>query len=138
MIPVYTFGFSLLAIAALIYFRHLEERRGVMYGETFRLRLDEVVVRSFLKMKQVPKIFGWRGWEHVFHDSVVFVLHQLSLLALFLVRFLERRLVRLVNFVKGKHVSRTDAGVSIFLQDMTGESKTLKSIHERKAGMRKR
>jgi hypothetical protein len=118
MIPIYTFGASLVAIIALIYFRYTEEKNGVLYLATFRRLLDKAVVHFFSKIKKVQRIFGSRGWEHLLHDSSVFLLHQFSLSALFLVRFLEKRLVRLVNFVRGKHVAQA-GDASDFLKQVS-------------------
>jgi hypothetical protein len=132
MLPFYTFGISFGAIVALILFRAVEERNGVTIAKSVRARLDKVVVRVFINL---DRVFS-RNWERFLRDSSVYLLHQLSLVALFLVRFLERRLVRLINFIKGKHATRTDKSVSSFLQDVSSSSKENHSVKTKETDMK--
>lgn len=79
--------------------RSFEERRGRRYGVGIRSALDAHVLRiaqwiSNLQLLELVKLIGTRVYRKAEHD--------LALLALSVVRILERRLARVVSAIRGK------------------------------------
>jgi len=116
MFALYSFGISFTALLALIAFRYAENRMGRQVASDMRARADRCVLRIVAKIALAVN----RDWEQVLRVVFVFFLHQATLVALWGVRLLERRLVRFTNFIKGKHIKVEGNGnASVFLQDVS-------------------
>lgn len=96
----YTFFIaSVLLTLGFAGIRTLEERRGQRYVRSLRTSLDAMVVRLWqrlvaLQLLELAKLIGTRMYRKMEHD--------LALLALSVVRTLERRLAKIVSAIRGK------------------------------------
>ncbi len=112
MTIIVSFGISFLGIVALLAFKSWEVRRGIGVFPDIRIRMDKrVVYWKSLLYTALPICIAvfLRG----FHASVYYA----SEFTLRAVRFLERRLLRFVNMVKGRRgeINKKKGSASLFL-----------------------
>lgn len=108
------FVISVTGIVALIVFKNWEQRRGSAPGAALRARIDARVAVLGGWLKSVPLYFK----EHSKVLSAQIIFH-LSAIMLRIVHFAERKLIRVINLVKGRGDVTTKKGAaSFFLQNV--------------------
>lgn len=93
------FVVSVLLTLGFAGIRTLEERRGTRYLRSLRTSFDSAVVNLWerlvaLQLLELMKLIATRVYRKMEHD--------LALLALSIVRTLERRLAKIVSAIRGK------------------------------------
>lgn len=109
------FGISILGIIGLICYKNLEQRRGSIPGAELRTTIDArvMVVATWLRSlpTSIQEALRTLFKQGVFHatGTMLKVLH-----------FVERKLIRVINLVKGKGDITTKKGsASFFLQNVS-------------------
>lgn len=106
---------SILGIVALVAGKHWERRRGTVPGSALRNFIDAKVVFAATKIQGVPDMA--RGHARGLTKELIF---HLSAALLRLVQFVERKLIRIINLVKGRRDINTKKGsASFFLQNVS-------------------
>ena len=105
---------SLIGIAGLLIFKNWEQRRGGLPGAAIRATADAKVVVISTQLKQFPQTL------HVsFRVLLKHVIFYVSAAMLRVVQFTERKLIRVINLVRGKGDITTKKGsASFFLQNV--------------------
>jgi len=123
MSAVIPLAVSILGILGLVALKGWEHSSGRVLFPTVRSRADAMVLRAAAFVKTVPRRV---------HDILEYITHhglyQISRTALLLLRVAERRLMRVVNMIKGKGVVTRKGTNSTFLRD----------VAEHKNGIRER
>lgn len=118
MVAIILFGISLLGLIAFLFFKRWEVRQedATLYRQK-RTVLDHLVVRLGKRLSVIPH-FLRDFLLHAFH-AIVF---HVSAFVLRVVRFVERRLLRFVNMVRGKReIHHKKGSASLFLTSISEE-----------------
>jgi len=107
---------SIVGMVTLVALKACELRRGRTFLEAARARLDARVLRLFAALQgDVPQKGKLFAADALHHATV-----QITGLVLLVVRFVERRLTRFVNMVKGRRNLKNGIGTrSTYLRDVT-------------------
>jgi len=114
MTPVIILGVSLTGITLLIALKEIEYKRRKTFALSLRQRADRRVLRlvNFFQI-HLPTL-SRKVWQQMLHH---FALH-LGTFFLKVVRFVENRLVRFINIIKGKGVIKKKGSASFFIQNV--------------------
>lgn len=105
---------SVIGIIALLIFKNWEQRRGGMPGASIRATADAKVVVISTQLKQFPQTL-----HSSFRVLIKKVIFYVSAAMLRVVQFTERKLIRVINLVRGKGDITTKKGsASFFLQNV--------------------
>jgi len=105
---------SVLGIAALLIFKKWEESRGGLPGTGLRRATDAKVVVISERLKALPRAL-WASVRVFLKQGVFYV----SAGMLRIVQFTERKLIRVINLVRGKgDISTKKGSASFFLQNV--------------------
>lgn len=117
---------AIVGMAMLVAFKALELRHGRIFFKDVRARLDARVERLFVSLKgDVPH----RG-KLLIADVLHYFMVQTIGLALVTIRFVERRLARFVDMVKGRQKLRGDNGTrSMYLRDVTNHRDEVRRVN---------
>lgn len=112
---LWIFIFSLWGIAVLFTVRLYELRRDIVFFAHARARLDTAVIRLFLYVRHATDGTIKNSLKRV----ATYISHGVVFGVLLLVRALERRLSRVVLFIKGKYIPKRGEGkTSKFLEEV--------------------
>lgn len=116
MLATVPLAVSIVGILSLLGLKALERKRGKVFFGIVRKRADEGVLKLERTLtKRLPELI-----KELISSAAHYVTYKVTALALMLVRFVERRLTRFVNFVKGRREVRKNGGTrSRFLRDVT-------------------
>ena len=119
MASVILFGISLTAFCSFIALKGWEGRANRILFPELRAPLDSQVTR-YVKAAtgRVPALHP--DW---LKHTLTFIAHEVSLLLLYGLHFLERRLVRLITMIKGTGTAPRGEGVSDFLRTVSEHKK---------------
>lgn len=114
MLPTVTFGISLLGILGVLAFKRWDVSHNPLWYRRVRERLDARALTLFRFLRFIPK----RAMRIalILSHALVCRVSEWSLSA---VRFLERKLLRFVNMVKGRgDINRKKGSTSLFLRNV--------------------
>ena len=126
MLATIPLAISIVGILGLLGLKSLERKRGGVFLGRMRKRADEGVVALEHKLTRgLPEFIK----EHA-SAALHYVTYHVTALALMLVRFVERRLARFVNFVKGRReVKRSSGARSAYLRDVTDHRDEVRRVN---------
>lgn len=115
MVSVFSFIFALFAIIGMIAFKNWEIKAGITVFREFRFKADRITIlwSSFVK-GNIPTE-GKHLSKKIMHNTVYYISHA----ALAVVRFAEQKLVRIINFIKGKGIVKKDRTTSHYLKNVS-------------------
>lgn len=115
MVSIFSFVFAMTAIAGMITFKNWELKAGKTVFREIRFKADKVVFSFFTFIKSHLPTKGKRFSKEVAHHSIFYFSH----FALSGVKFLERKLVRLIDFIKGRGVVKKERNTSDYLKNVS-------------------
>lgn len=115
MTSIFSFTFALFAIAGMIAFKNWEIKSGITVFRKFRFKADRVVAKWFIFVKSHMPTEGKHLSKEITHHTA----YHVSRTALAVVRFAERKLIRIINFIKGKGIVRKDGTASHYLKNVS-------------------
>lgn len=121
MISVSAFIISLLGIASLLYFRLWEIERGKRLFNTERKRLDEKIISFGKYIENHIPTFNRVIVLRIYH----FVVHYFALIVLTIIKVIERRMVYLLEYVRGKREIKRGVTQSDFLKQVGDHKRSL-------------
>jgi hypothetical protein len=105
-----------VGIIVLISLKMLQEKMGLLlFWPDAREKSEIFLQKQATKVSVVREGFSKRS----FYIALHFVLSKLRAFFVFLQRIIDKRLVHLVNLIKGKHMLETRGKASHFLHDIT-------------------
>lgn len=116
MVSVFSFGFAFLAIVGIIAFKNWEIKAGKTILREKRFKADKIVAGWFTTFKSHIPTKGKHLSKEITHHTAYHVSHA----ALGGVKFAEKKLVRIINFIKGKGVVRKDRTTSHYMKNVSG------------------
>ena len=122
MTPFIVFGVSGGLIAFMLLFKYWENKSGNVYFRSLRRKLDNLIVREVeIRGEQIPRVF--EGGAQRSRTMLVYIIHETALVALAGIRFVEQRLVRFLDFIRGRHGHhiRNRKQASSYLRDIAEE-----------------
>lgn len=112
MLPAVTLGVSLIGLIAFLMFKRVEVRRDIGWYTRVRGTLDVYAARATHVLFKIPTVL-----RRILFDIGHWVVYHVSHASLTAVRFVERKLLRFVNMVKGRgDVNRKRGHASLFLK----------------------
>jgi len=124
---VLTLLISFGMLIGLLSFRTFENKREVVYLKTWRETLDNATLRSIQFVRRAVL----REWKRYVALFFVALAHRITVVALDLVRMIERRLITTVNVIRGQYVLRARGRqVSSFLQSVVSGRKSKVVVKE--------
>jgi len=119
MTAIISFGVSFFCLASLFLFKAFEMRRSIPNYRRIREMADNKVVHVSQLLSSVPHT-SRVALGHVFHSFVCWI----SEIVLRVVRFVERKLLKFVNMVKGRiEINREKGSASLFLKEISNGKK---------------
>lgn len=112
MISISAFIISLLGIVVLLYFRLWEIKRGSQLYGVQREQLDRVVVSLWVYIETHVPTFNRAVVLQIYHAIV----HYFALIVLSIVKIVERKMVFLLEYVRGKREVKRGVTQSDFLK----------------------
>jgi hypothetical protein len=136
MTAIFSFVFAFLAIISMLVVKNWEVKAGKTLHSDFRFKADRAVAKWTVIFKSHLPTKGRVILKEVSHNIAYYVSH----VALAGVHFAERKLIRVINFIKGKGVVRKDRTASHYLKNVSEyekhpdsknhKSQTPKQIHD--------
>jgi hypothetical protein len=114
------FSISLALLCLVIGLRRLEVWRGTRFAERFRISLDRLTLSSTRRAAGL----ALHILEFIHKDVVLRTLHLGSYIALLSVRFVERRLARVTEFLRALGKKRRSRGTKPRLHGIDRENPT--------------
>lgn len=115
MVSIFSFVFAMTAIAGMITFKNWELKAGKTVFREIRFKADRIVFSFFIFIKSHLPIRGKKFSKEIIHHSIFYFSH----FALSGVKFLEKRLIRLINFIKGRGVIKKERNTSDYLKNVS-------------------
>ena len=115
MTAVFSFGFAFIAIVGMIVFKGWEIKAGKTLHRDFRFKADRAVAKWTTLLKSHLPTRGRVISKELSHNVAYHVSHA----ALSGVHFAERKLIRIINFIKGKGVVKKDRTTSHYLKNVS-------------------
>lgn len=115
MVSIFVFGFVFLAIVGMIAFKNLEIKAGKTILREKRFTADRIVANWFMIFKSHIPTKGKRLSKEITHHTAYHISHT----ALGGVKFAEKKLIRIINFIKGKGVVRKDGETSHYMKNVS-------------------
>lgn len=115
MTSIFSFGIAFIAIVGMIAIKNWEIKRGITLFRDVRFKADKAVVLWFTFVKSHIPTRGRHLSKKITHHTAYHVSHA----ALGGVKFAERKLVRIINFIKGKGVVRKDRTASHYMKNVS-------------------
>jgi uncharacterized membrane protein YidH (DUF202 family) len=119
MITTITFISASVGIAVLVLLKHFEMKAGRTFFHSIRFKADTFIARTGLLIHRHVPTIGKKISKHVAHHTA----YHTSSIVLMIVQFMERRLLRLVNLIKGKGVVKKNGSASFFLKHISEHKK---------------
>ncbi|MFQ5661791.1 MAG: hypothetical protein ACE5F2_00865 [Candidatus Paceibacteria bacterium] len=115
MAAIFSFAFAFLAIIGMLVVKNWEVRAGKTLWSDFRFKADRKVAKWTTILKSHLPTRGRVISKELTHNTAYHVSHA----ALACVHFAERKLIRVINFIKGKGVVKKDAAASSYLKNVS-------------------
>ncbi|MDP6388075.1 MAG: hypothetical protein QGG63_02285 [Candidatus Pacebacteria bacterium] len=115
MAAVFSFAFAFLAIIGMLVVKNWEIKAGKTLFHDARFKADKEVVKWITVLKSHVPTRSRLISKELMHNIAYHVSH----VALAGVRFAERKLVKVINFIKGKGVVKKDAVASHYLKNVS-------------------
>ncbi|MBL7045336.1 MAG: hypothetical protein ISR98_01935 [Parcubacteria group bacterium] len=115
MTSVFSFGIVSIAIIGMIAMKNWEIKRGMTVLHDVRFKADKIVASWFTFVKSHIPTQGKHLSKEITHHTVYHVSHA----ALGVVKFAESKLVRIINFIKGKGVIKKDRTTSHYMKNVS-------------------
>ena len=115
MASVFSFAFAFAAIAGMIAFKNWEVKKGRTMLRDFRFKADRIVAEWFTFIKGNIPTQGKHLSKEITHHTVYHVSH----VALDVVKFMEKKLIRIINFIKGRGVVKKQGQASHYLKNVS-------------------
>ncbi|MBT3282739.1 hypothetical protein HON59_00695 [bacterium] len=115
MTSIFSFGISFIAIVGMIAIKNWEIKRGVTLLRDARFKADKAVASWSTFVKSHIPTKGKHLSKEITHHTAYHVSHA----ALGVVKFAEGKLVRIINFIKGKGVVRKDRNTSHYMKNVS-------------------
>jgi hypothetical protein len=119
MISIVIFTFAFAGLAGLILMKHFEMKAGKTILRAFRFKADTAVAAADLYVRRHVPTFGKKMSKQVAHQTA----YHTSSVVLRIVQFMERRLLRFINLIKGKGVVKKNGSASFFLKHISEHKK---------------
>lgn len=121
MMSISAFTISLFGIISLLYFRLWEVRRGEQLFAKRRREFDTKLISLREHIKSRIPTLDQKVIFRIYHTIV----HYFALVVLFLVKVIERRMVSLLEHVRGKREVTKGVTKSEFLRQVKDHKKSL-------------
>lgn len=115
MASVFSFSFAFVAIVGMIAFKNWEIKAGKTVLRERRFKADKVVAKWFTFIKSHIPTKGKHLSKEITHHTAYHVSH----VALSGVKFAERKLIRVINFIKGRGVVKKDRTTSHYMKNVS-------------------
>jgi hypothetical protein len=126
MISISILSISLIGIIGLISFSLWEKKRGRKVGESYRERLDTAIRGSAdIVVKNIPTIDA-----HLFQRMYHYSIHLFALMVLRLVKVIEKKVVKVLDTVRGKRDLPKSNTQSAFLKRVSDHKQDLEKRPE--------
>lgn len=122
MFAIVAFIFALIGIIALLYFKNWEIARGRMVFVDFRKKADTFVIESITSFKSRLPRASKQILKHVINN----IIYYTSTILLKFVKWLEKKLVRFSNMIKGRVEIQNRGEASMYLQNVSAHKNNLK------------
>jgi hypothetical protein len=114
MVSIFSFGIAFLAIVGMIAFKNWEIKAGKTVLREVRFKADKIVAGWFTIFKSHIPTRGKHLSKEITHHTAYHVSHA----ALGVVKFAEGKLVRIINFIKGRGVVKKDRTASHYMKNV--------------------
>ncbi len=121
MISISAFVISLFGIISLLYFRSWEIRRGERFFSDEREKLDEKVISFGEYINKFSVIFDRSIILRIYHTTA----HYFALIVLGTIKIIERRMVYLLEHIRGKREIKRGVTQSEFLKRVADHKQSL-------------
>lgn len=115
MVSIFLFVFAITAMAGMIAFKNWELRAGKTIFREIRFKADRIVFSFFTFIKSHLSTKGKSLSNEVIHHTIFYFSH----FALNCIKFLEKKLIRLINFIKGRGILKKERNTSVFLKNIS-------------------
>ncbi|MEK7589745.1 MAG: hypothetical protein AAB475_00630 [Patescibacteria group bacterium] len=115
MTSIFSFAVAFIAIVGMIAFKNWEIKAGKTILRNARFKADKVVVEWFIALKSHIPTKGKHLSKEITHHTAYHISH----FALGGVKFAERKLIRVINFIKGKGVVNKNGNASHYLKNVS-------------------
>ena len=115
MIAIFSFIFSLLAIIGMISIKNWEMKAGKTIFAKMRFKFDIFVAKYLIILKSYTQTKNGRYFlKKIIHYTAYYISH----IALSCARFAERKLIKIINFIKGRGVIEKRRQASSYLKNV--------------------
>ena len=115
MIAIFSFIFSLLAIIGMISIKNWEMKAGKTIFAKTRFKFDIFVAKYLIILKSYTQTNNGRYFlKEIIHYAAYYISH----IALSCARFAERKLIKIINFIKGRGVIEKKRQASPYLKNV--------------------
>ena len=115
MIAIFSFIFSLLAIIGMISIKNWEMKAGKTIFAKMRFKFDIFVAKYLIILKSYTQTKNGRYFlKKIIHYTAYYISH----IALSCARFAERKLIKIINFIKGRGVIEKKRQASPYLKNV--------------------
>lgn len=115
------FIFSIVGIVALILLKYREANTELVLFKGFRTNANASVERAVAVFhRNISKVD-----KNVFMAIIRSIAYYLGIIALKSVQFIEKRLIRFINFIKGKGTINKNGSASFYLKSISEHKKNL-------------
>jgi hypothetical protein len=115
MTSIFSFSFALVAIVGMIAFKNWEIKEGRTILHKARFNADRVVASWFTFVRSHLPTRGRKLSKEITHHAAFHFSH----FALSGVKLMERKLIRVINFIKGKGVVKKDRTTSHYMKNVS-------------------
>lgn len=115
MTSIFSFAFSFIAIVSMIAFKNWEIKAGKTLWRGSRFKADKIVARWLTVLKSHIPTTGKRFSKEITHHTA----YHISYIALSGVKFMERKLIRIINFIKGRGIVKKDRTASHYMKNVS-------------------
>jgi hypothetical protein len=115
MIAVFSFAFTFFAIIGMLVVKNWEIKAGKTLLREIRFKADRTVAKWTTFFKSHLPTRGRVISKELTHNTAYHISH----IALAVVHFAERKLIRIINFIKGKGVVKKDAAASHYMKNVS-------------------
>jgi hypothetical protein len=115
MTAIFSFAIAFFAIIGMFTVKSWELKAGKTLFRDFRFKVDKITVRLIIFLKSYMPTRGRLISKELTHNAAYHISH----IALFGVHYLERKLIKIINFIKGKGVVKKDRTTSHYMKNVS-------------------
>ena len=124
MFVIIVFIFSLIGIIVLLSLKHWEQKRGRTFFSVFRFKADVFVIDSKAALRnRLPS-----ESKRLSRQAVHYTIYHLSTVLLQVVQYIEKRLLRFINMIKGRGEIKKGGSVSFYLKNVSEHKNHMKEV----------